>query len=256
MTATPKNILLGIRYSRQFRVAPGSNVSIHDGVKCRKSKIKLSRGSSLTIEENVSIRDCAIAIGAGCNMRIAAGCSLEGAAVTIDNGSTVELGRGVIIKSTAASKGSLTIDNGTLSIADRARIVGAEVLVRFGGAMSIGKYSILAGGAEIRCEQQVTIGEYVLVSYDACIYDTNAHSTGWRERRERIETCYPDGIAEESKPETNPVTIGDDVWIGKGATVTKGCVLGKRCIVGIRTSVGGAVYGDDSVIVSQKPRVL
>jgi acetyltransferase-like isoleucine patch superfamily enzyme len=189
-------------------------------------------------------------------MRIAAGCSLEGAAVTIDNGSTVELGRGVIIKSTAASKGSLTIDNGTLSIADRARIVGAEVLVRFGGAMSIGKYSILAGGAEIRCEQQVTIGEYVLVSYDACIYDTNAHSTGWRERRERIETCYPDGIAEESKPETNPVTIGDDVWIGKGATVTKGCVLGKRCIVGIRTSVGGAVYGDDSVIVSQKPRVL
>src|SRR5262249_38422275 len=111
-------------------------------------------------------------------------------------------------------------------------------------------------GTEIRCEDRVDIGEYGMISYDVCVYDTNAHSTDWRERRERIVQGYPFGAGEKNRPGTEPVIIGDDVWVGKGATITKGSVIGHRCVIGIRTVVGGAIVEDDCVVVSQKPRIM
>ena len=100
--------------------------------------------------------------------------------------------------------------------------MSTSVLVRFGGTLTIGRYTGIAYDSEIRCEQQVDIGSYNMISYRVCIYDTNTHSTDWRERRKRIEHCYPEGVYEEVKPSTSPVLIGDDVWIGKEVTITKG----------------------------------
>ena len=147
-------------------------------------------------------------------------------------------------------------DNGTLRLDQRAHVMSTALLARFGGKLSIGRYTGIAYGSEIRCEEQVDIGSYGMISYRVCIYDTNTHSTDWRERRKRIEHCYPEGVMEETKPATSPVSIGDDVWIGQEVTITKGARIGNHCIVGIRTTIGSGVIEDDSVVVAGKPRII
>jgi len=64
------------------------------------------------------------------------------------------------------------------------------------------------------------------------------------------------GPVEIDKPKTKPIKIGDDVWIGKEATITKGVNIGNKSIVGIRTSVSGGEYPDDSIIVSNPPKII
>ena len=99
------------------------------------------------------------------------------------NGLTVNIGEGAIINSPVSPASSVSIDNGTFRLAERAHIMSTSVLVRFGGTLTIGRYTGIAYDSEIRCEQQVDIGSYNMISYRVCIYDTNTHSTDWRERR-------------------------------------------------------------------------
>ena len=95
-----------------------------------------------------------------------------------------------------------------------------------------------------------------MISYDVAIFDTNTHSTDWRERREIAERSFPIGAPETKRPDTSPITIGDDVWIGMGASVLKGANLGDRCIVGLRAMVTRGDYAAGSAIVAQAPRVI
>jgi acetyltransferase-like isoleucine patch superfamily enzyme len=176
--------------------------------------------------------------------------------VSITNNSIVELEEGAIINSPVLPLSSLSVDNGSLILGRRAHLMSCEVLVRFGGKMTIGSYSGIAYGSELRCEERLDIGSYAMISYGVCIYDTNTHSLDWRERRARIEHCYPEGVWEDAKPVTSPVVIGDDVWIGKEVTITKGARIGNRCIIGIRSIIGSGVVEDDSIVVAPKSRII
>ncbi len=242
---------------------PGRNRSIHSSAKLVISnEAKLVRGiivvgsnSSLVIEAGATI-DSDITIGDNCEVRFEKDSRLVNASFSVVNGSSVIVGEGAIIDSPVQPRSAVYVDNGTLRLDQRAHIMSTELLVRFGGKLSIGKYTGIAYGSEIRCEEQVDIGSYGMISYRVCIYDTNTHSTDWRERRERIEHCFPEGVFEEQKPATSPVSIGDDVWIGQEVTITKGVKIGNRCIIGIRTILGSGVVDDDSVVVAGKPRII
>jgi acetyltransferase-like isoleucine patch superfamily enzyme len=232
-----------------------SRVEISDGTTYLNGRFAVGRDSSLVIEAGVTI-DSDIEIGESCEVKFRRDSCLRNTIFVVSNGSVVELCPGAIVDSPVMPRSGIFVDNGSLRLSDCAHVMSSDVSVRFGGRMSVGKYTGIAYGSELRCEEQLDIGAYGMISYGVCIYDTNSHSTDWQLRRERIERSYPAGVTEEVKPATSAVQIGDDVWIGKQATITKGTIIGNRCIIGIRATVAGDSIPDDSIVVVSKPRVI
>lgn len=253
---TARRLLDTLRSGRnEVKVHPTSSLVVSNEAKLVRGNIVVGAESNVTIEAGVVI-DSDMAIGDGCAVVFKRNSRLINTSFYVNNGSTVELGEGAIINSPVSPQSSVQIDNGTFRLHDRAHVMSTSVLVRFGGTLTIGSYTGIAYDSEIRCEEKVDIGAYNMISYRVCIYDTNTHSTDWRERRKRIEHCYPEGVWEETKPATKPVWIGDDVWIGKEVTITKGARVGNRCIIGIRTVLGAETVEDDSIVVAGKPRII
>jgi acetyltransferase-like isoleucine patch superfamily enzyme len=250
-----KRVLLSLKPSSSRRLHSTSKLSIASGAKLVRGAITIGSNSSVVVEAGAVI-DCDITIGENCEVLFGKDSSVVNTSFVVLNGAKVKLEDGAIIDSPTSPNSSIMVDNGTLLLGRRAHLMSTEVLVRFGGTLRIGQHTGVAYGSEIRCEEQVDIGSYGMISYRVCIYDTNTHSTDWRERRQRIEQCYPGGVAEAARPETSPVFIGDDVWIGKEATITKGARIGNRCIIGIRAVLGKDVIEDDSVVVAGKIRVI
>src|SRR5689334_3453244 len=239
----------------KIRVHRSASWSVSKDAKLISGNIVVGARSSVTIEAGAII-DSDLTIGDNCTVVFARDSRVVNTAFSVINGSLVHLGEGAIISSPVSPQSSVNVDNGTFNLGERAHLFSTAVLVRFGGTLSIGRYTGIAYDSEIRCEEQVDIGAYNMISYRVCIYDTNTHSTDWRERRKRVEHCYPEGVYEETKPDTRPVFIGDDVWIGKEVTITKGARVGNRCIIGIRAILGSDVIEDDSIVVAGKPRII
>lgn len=239
----------------RIRVHPTASFVVSKDAKLISGNIVIGRDSAVTIEAGALI-DSDMTIGERCTVVFKKHSRISKTSFIVTNGATVEIGEGAIINSPVSPPSSITVDNGTFHLKQRAHVMSTSILVRFGGTLTIGRYTGIAYDSEIRCEEQVDIGSYNMISYRVCIYDTNTHSTDWRERRKRIEHCYPEGVYEEVKPATRPVFIGDDVWIGKEVTITKGARVGNRCIIGIRTVLGAEVIDDDSIVVAGSPRVI
>jgi acetyltransferase-like isoleucine patch superfamily enzyme len=171
----------------------------------------------------------------------------------VSEGGIIELGPGAVLSS-GDKPLDVFVEAGTFTCGPRVNLKGA-IFVRFGGRLEIGSHTGIGLGSQIRCEDNVRIGKYCLISYDVIIYDTNAHSVDWKQRRQRIEAGYPIGTGEIVRPKTRPIAIGDDVWIGMRSLVLKGASIGDRAIVGMATTVGGTIP-EDSVAVSDRPRIL
>jgi len=88
--------------------------------------------------------------------------------------------------------------------------------------LSIGQYCSIGDRTQIHCCDRVTIGDYVLVSWDVNILENNFHTT-------------TDGGIKSA-----PVTIEDNVWIGCRAIILSGVTIGKGSIV-----AAGAVVSKD-----------
>src|ERR1700741_292848 len=252
---TAKRLLRTFKPGGNKSIHPSSKLSISDDAKLVRGIIVLGSNLSLVVEAGATIKSD-ITIGDDCEGVFGKNSRLLRTAFSVVNGSSVNIGEGAIIDSPVQPYSSVSVNDGTLRLDQRAHIMSTELMVRFGGRLSIGKYTGIAYGSEIRCEEKVDIGSFNMISYRVCIYDTNTHSTDWRERRKRIEHCFPEGVWEESKPATSPVSIGDDVWIGREVTITKGAKIGNRCIIGIRTTLGSGVIDDDSVVVAGKARII
>ena len=219
-----------------------------------KGRIRLSGNSSLVLGNNIQFNGTLI-IGNNSEVTIEDGCIIKNAEISILNNSIARIGKETVIDGLPIKHLVIYLDNGNLNLEGYNKIM-SEILVRFGGVLTIGKYTGIGYHSEIRCEESITIGSFGLFSYEVCIYDTDTHSTNWEKRRERIIVGYPVGTAEVEKPNTKPVFIGNDVWLGKGVTIAKGTKIGDRCIVGIRTVVGSGEYPDETTIVSDKPRII
>jgi acetyltransferase-like isoleucine patch superfamily enzyme len=233
-----------------LNAASSARISIHQNA-VKIGRISVGENSELFIEEGFNFNGT-ITIGNNCNVRIGKNCDIKNALFTIIDGSKVTIGNDCFFDAPAHTPNYINVeDKGTFILADNVRIQ-SDILVRFGGVLSFGTYSFINWGSEIRCEEKVTIGEYTIMSYEVCIYDTNTHSVDWAERRLTI----PNRADEKERPSTKPIVIGDDVWVGKGATILKGVSIGNKSIVGIRTVVPTGIYAEGSIIVTPKPFVL
>ena len=83
--------------------------------------------------------------------------------------------------------------------------------------LEIGDKTYVNHDSEIRCRKHISIGNNCSIAYGVLIQDSDYH------------IVYSENG--EPKPQTKPVTIGNNVWIGANAIVLKGVSIGDGAIV-------------------------
>jgi len=80
--------------------------------------------------------------------------------------------------------------------------------------IKIGNFTSIGDRTQIHAAELVSIGNYVLISWDVNILDFDFHAPGGGQ-------IVP-----------KPITIEDDCWIGIGVIILKGVTIGKGSIIG------------------------
>jgi len=99
------------------------------------------------------------------------------------------------------------------------------------GRVEIGDYCYFSDTV-LLCEAELRIGNYVVMSWNVTIADTDFHPIAPAERIADAIACSPAGDG-RPRPEIQrkPVVIEDAVWIGPGATILKGVRVGAGAFI-------------------------
>ena len=100
------------------------------------------------------------------------------------------------------------------------------------GRCTVGDYTLL-NGALIMSEELIQIGSHCLISWNVGIADSDFHPIDPVLRRLDAEALAPYPTKPSHRPHisTEPVIIGDNVWIGMGAVILKGVSIGDNSVV-------------------------
>jgi acetyltransferase-like isoleucine patch superfamily enzyme len=119
------------------------------------------------------------------------------------------------------------------------------------GSVTIGHSCSLSNDTVIHCREKITIGNYVLISWNVLIADFDPHSLDLDDRIAEIEhnkAVYwpgyrPDSTKGAYTPRfvTRPVVIEDGVWIGANAIILKGSKIGRGAVIGAGAIVAGEI---------------
>lgn len=105
------------------------------------------------------------------------------------------------------------------------------------GVVSIGEYSLL-NSARIICDREISIGNYVLISWNVLLVDSYRLSQDSATRRDELRRVpFRPNRQLDSGVEARPIRIESNVWIGFDACVLPGVVIGEGSIVGARSVV-------------------
>ena len=99
---------------------------------------------------------------------------------------------------------------------------GGDIICFPGGRLELGS-GFCNSNLILRCTERITIGEDVAISHNVTIMDSDAHE-----------------IFGNRHAKTQPVVIGDHVWIGTGAKILKGVTVGAGAVI-----AAGAVVTKD-----------
>jgi len=107
--------------------------------------------------------------------------------------------------------------------------------------MKIGHFSLM-NGARVICDQEITIGDYTLVSWNTVLMDTYRVPSEPSARRK----CIEDAMAQSPRrivgsAETWPIHIGSNVWIGFDCCILPGVTIGDGAVVGARSVVAESI---------------
>ena len=115
-----------------------------------------------------------------------------------------------------------------LAVHGTAEVVrGTRILLGSDARLEIGQNSYINYDSTVSCFEHITIGANCAISWNTNILDANTHE------------LIIDG---DPRPRSQPIVIGDDVWIGTGAIVLSGVHIGD-----------GAVVAAGSVVTSDVP---
>ena len=152
----------------------------------------------------------------------------------------------------ARKAGSIRIGNHVRLLAgwrsNRVGLSGPVLLQTFGdGEIEIGDCS---GGSAVvlSSRSKITIGKHVNLGGNSRIFDHDFHALDPVHRRL--------GLDEQSAHiRTDPVVIGDDVFVGTNAIILKGVTIGDRCIVAAGAVVFKGEYPPDSMLVGNPAQI-
>lgn len=106
-------------------------------------------------------------------------------------------------------------------------------------------------GCIIATAKEVSIGNRVMCGANVTITDTDSHSIDYKQRNPRC-FGFPRDFVEEVLSE--PVSIGDDVFIGMHSIVLKGVNIGDRSIIGAGSVVTRSIPED--CIAAGNPAII
>lgn len=165
--------------------------------------------------------------------------------VTIDKNCVFNQGRNAL-------RPYVNLSEGQLHISDH-NVIRADFWIRFGGVVKVGQYNCINERTELRCDEQIRIGDFNMISYDCNIWDTNTHCIySPSVRREKTISDFPVIGSESERPKTKPVIIGNDCWVGKGSVILKGSVLENEAIVATRAIVSNQTIHENRKAVTNK----
>lgn len=147
----------------------------------------------------------------------------------------------VIFGSTFKIKGC---KGATINVGKGSVIYGTITCENSDAEINIGERSFINKKSEIICYKKVDIGDDVVIAWGVTLFDNNAHSFDWKERRKDIEVFVEDYINKNATTSKDwntvknaPIIICDKVWIGFGVSILKGVTIGEGAIVGAQSVV-------------------
>jgi acetyltransferase-like isoleucine patch superfamily enzyme len=122
------------------------------------------------------------------------------------------------------------------------------------GRVTLGEYA-LVHGARIICDDEVTIGDHALISWNVVLMDSYRLSLDPDVRREEVRRSadrQPRRL--EGNAPARPVRIGRAAWIGFDSCILPGVTVGEGAVVGARSVVASDV--EPFTIVAGNPARL
>lgn len=104
---------------------------------------------------------------------------------------------------------------------------GSKIMLGAGAKLEIGNMTYINEHSRIQCRESISIGERCAISWNVDILDTDEH-----------QIIY-NGI---TKDKTNPVKIGNHVWIGCKSIILKGSNIEDNVIIGAGSLVNKHCY--------------
>lgn len=98
----------------------------------------------------------------------------------------------------------------------------SDLTVKNNAKLTIGN-SVGISNSSIYCHQEMSIGNYVNIGSGCMVFDTNFHSTNWRDREDRSKDIM--------NRKCSPVHIGDYVFIGARSIICKGVTIGDHSMI-------------------------
>jgi acetyltransferase-like isoleucine patch superfamily enzyme len=153
----------------------------------------------------------------------------------------IRIGQGCWFERSSSFARFKSVQNPGLIIGDRVQIFTWSTFnVETTGSIGIGDDSVLVGPV-FMCAGRIQLGRRVVLSYGVTIADSDFHPLDPAERRLDAIANAPFGDrSRRPKIITQPVIIGDDVWVGIGAIILKGVTIGQGARIG-----AGAVVSRD-----------
>jgi len=143
----------------------------------------------------------------------------------------VRLGANTIVRGDLAFKRFHSKKNPALIIGSHCTLDGVHFALGAAGKVEIGDYCCCSN-AVLLCEQELRIGNHVVIGWNATIADTDFHPLSPAQRIADAMACSPLGGGRSRPPiAAKPIIIEDDVWIGPSATILKGVRIGAGAFI-------------------------
>jgi acetyltransferase-like isoleucine patch superfamily enzyme len=117
-------------------------------------------------------------------------------------------------------------------------IRGTLHVFKYGGFIKIGNNTYIGDNTRIWSGEYISIGNNVLISHNVNIIDTSAHEKDAFERSERFLDLIKNGPwVSKGNVLTEPIYIGDYVWISFNVSILRGVTIGEGAIIGANSVV-------------------
>ena len=145
-------------------------------------------------------------------------------------------------------------DTDKIVVGRHTHILGELLTFAHGGEIKIGDWCYVGEGSRIWSATSIEIGNRVLISHSANMFDSLTHPLRASQRHEQIKQLFRKGHPRQISLDERPIKICDDAWIGAGAIVLRGVTVGEGGVI-----AAGAVVTKDVLpysIVAGNPAVL
>jgi acetyltransferase-like isoleucine patch superfamily enzyme len=143
----------------------------------------------------------------------------------------VRLGRDTVLKGDHAFHRFRSKKKRALVVGEHCTMDGVHFALGEAAQVEIGNYCYFSN-AILLCEQELRIGDYVVIGWNTTIADSDFHPISPAARIRDAIACSPLGKARPRPPiAMQPVVIEDDVWIGPNVTILKGVRIGAGAFI-------------------------